>query len=161
RGLADVLDLAEIELTLFAEETTQQRLVVLGPALRPAASDARHLERDGVAVVPLDLQLRLHLTHQGEQPGQQGTVPVEFPARREALLAEVPALAVSLPRHHVFRLGPQPRLLFVEGGICLPKERAEGWRVDLAELVDLHDDGLPRPLVVRRPDARLVAVDFQ
>ena len=75
---------------------------------RPGARHLRHAHADHRPIVPADLELRLHLAQQFEQARQDRPVPLQLAARREALLAQVPALAVDLPRHHVFGLRVHP-----------------------------------------------------
>ena len=77
---------------------------------------------------------------------QKRAVPLRPSAGREALLAEVPLLAVLLPRH--LRFEPPPSSAAAARGTtptaCF-EELAERRRVDLRLLVDDDDDLLPRP----------------
>ena len=76
-------------------------------------------------------------------------------------LAHVPALAVDLPRHHVLGLGLHALDGLVERSGRILQESEELRRVDLLEAMRQHRDRLPRPLVVRHPDALLLAVDLK
>src|SRR5438067_798260 len=93
----DRLDPAQVEQPLRPEKPAVEALVVFRPPAGPSFGRPGQAQHDRVARVPANLQPRLHLLHQGEQPRQQRPVPAQFPARWETLLAEVPALAVDLP----------------------------------------------------------------
>src|SRR2546430_14851583 len=102
--VAERFDATEVELALLADEAAIEAVRVLGAPLGPAARDAREAQRDRRSPLPIDLHARLDASHQFQEARQQRPVPIHLAPRREALLAQVPALAVYLPRHHVFRL---------------------------------------------------------
>src|SRR5262249_15004196 len=132
RLLAEALDLAQVELSLLAEEAAIEPAGVLGAKLTPGARDAGDAERNGQPIIPANFDLRLNRAPQLQHRRQQAAIPLQLAARWEALLPEVPTLAVDLPRHHVFRLGLHALEVSVERVGGLFEEGPEHGRVDLA-----------------------------
>ena len=159
---AERFDPAQVELALLAQETAIQAHRLLGPPRAQDLGRSRHPQRDRIACVPAHFHVRLHLAHQVEQARQQAPVPVHLACPGKPLLAQVPALAVDLPRHHVFRLGLQPLQVLLERrgrfrqGTC----RNAGVSISL-EPMDQDGDLLPGPLAIGDLDALLVAVDVE
>src|SRR6516165_1884841 len=106
RRYAKRFDSAQVKLPLLAEETTIQSVTLFRPPMRPRPTDSRNAQADRRAAVPVDFDARLQFTHQLQETGQQRSIPLHALADGKTLLAEVPALAIKLPRHHVFGLGP-------------------------------------------------------
>src|SRR5439155_12228460 len=96
---ADSFEAAQVGLPATADEPDLQRVGLLGLDPAPETRAAPRTDSDRVAHVPLELQTRVGLAEQGDQPRQQTAVPLRRPARREPLVAEVPLLAVLLPGH--------------------------------------------------------------
>src|SRR5262249_19872156 len=149
-----------VELAFLAEETAVEAVIVFGAPDGPRAVNARYFELDGIADVPVNLHLRLDITHDFQQSCQERPAPVHLAARLEALVAQVPALAVDLPRHDVFRFGLHALEVRLVGRNRLGQELAKCRRVDLAE--PMHQDGyfLPRAFAIGDLDAVAVAVDL-
>src|SRR5438105_4384127 len=59
---AELLDLVQIELPFLAEESAMQRVGLLRAQDAPRAIDLRHAHAYHRAIVPRDVELRLHLT---------------------------------------------------------------------------------------------------
>src|SRR5262245_27692830 len=89
RRYAECLDGPQVELPLLADKATIQTVRILRTPLRPAAADARHLEGNRIATVPLDGHFRRRLAHQLQQTWQQLTIPLDLATDVEPLLAQV------------------------------------------------------------------------
>src|SRR5262249_12669694 len=105
----------------------------------PSASFVRHCAharpapgtRRLIAPLPGHPDARLDFAPHRQHPPQQVALPAHLSPRREALFAQVPLLAVDLPRHHVLGRLLHPPERALERRRRLLHEGAERRRVDL------------------------------
>src|SRR5207245_437016 len=95
----------QIELTRFANKAAIEAGLIFGAESRPGFADPGHVEENRIARVPANFNLWLNFTHDLDQARQKRPVPPHFSPDREPFITEMPALAVDLPRHQVFRPG--------------------------------------------------------
>ena len=144
RGIAaEALHLRQVDLTALSDEPHFEGVGLLRLNAAPEAARTRRPNRDRIAHVPLELEFRIDFAKHGEHPRQHRTIPTQLATEREALLREVPLLAVLLPRH--LRLDAAGLVVepTQEESDRLLEEALERRRVDLVQLVNDEYDLLP------------------